>query len=504
MKNKTTLINTISTFVLQLFIIFNGFIIPKIILLHFGSDVNGLVASITQFLSYIAIVEGGITGVITASLYRPLVEEDNQKISSILKTAERFYKRIGVIFVIYSVAVAVMYPLFFNNSFSFVYIFTLTLVLSINLLIQYMYSLTLKTLLIADKKVYIVSITQIIMIICNIVLVIFSVKVFPNIHVLKFISGSLFLLQPFVYSKYVKNNYIIDKNALVDNKLISNRWNGFAINIAAFIHFSTDITILTIFTNLSTVSIYSVYSLVTSGLRSIINSISSGINPTIGQLFAKGNERELNHKFELYEYIIFLLVFISFSIAGLLIVPFVMIYTNGVNDTDYYQPFFAILLLISEGLYLLKNPHLNLAYAANRFKDNTVPAFFEAALNIIISVLLVKKYGLIGIAIGTLVGMLFRMIFQVAYTKRIVKTYSLWSFYKKFIIFSVATLFIIITCYLFVIPTKYTISSWIIHGIVYFLLNIIVYLVVSIVFYKKELIFLKKYIRVRQRGKGVY
>ncbi len=66
-RNKETLINIIFSFILQICNIVSTFIIPRIILSYFGSEVNGLVSSITQFLSYISLVEGGVTGVITAS-----------------------------------------------------------------------------------------------------------------------------------------------------------------------------------------------------------------------------------------------------------------------------------------------------------------------------------------------------------------------------------------------------------------------------------------------------
>ena len=72
MKNKATLLNMISGLILQLFTLVSGFILPKIILIYFGSEVNGLVSSLNQFLSYITLVEGGITGVIVANLYKPI------------------------------------------------------------------------------------------------------------------------------------------------------------------------------------------------------------------------------------------------------------------------------------------------------------------------------------------------------------------------------------------------------------------------------------------------
>ena len=83
MKSKVTLINVVSSLILQVVTVLSGFIIPKIILTNFDSSVNGLVSSLNQFLSYITLIEGGITGVVLANLYKPLVDHDNKKISAI-------------------------------------------------------------------------------------------------------------------------------------------------------------------------------------------------------------------------------------------------------------------------------------------------------------------------------------------------------------------------------------------------------------------------------------
>jgi len=492
-KNKITLVNIVSNIFLQIVTIFSGFIIPKIILLNFGSDVNGLVSSLTQILSYISLLEGGVTSVISASLYKPLINKDNRKISSIIKTTNYFFRKIGLLFIIYSIIVAFVYPLIFNVEFSYIYVFTLTIILSISLLVQYMFSLTLKTLLIADKKIYVVSISQTIVIILNIVLAYISTIIYPSIHILKIITGILYICQPIIYSIYCKKNYRIDKNVEVDNNLIKNRWDGFANNIAAFIHFSTDITLLTIFTDLNTVSIYSVYSLVTGGLRQLINSVISAINPTIGQIYASGNVNELNKKISLFEYIINLIVFLVFTVSSLLITPFVMIYTSGINDTNYFNPLFGILLVISEAIYLIKMPHLSLAHAANKFKEMTTACFVEATLNVVISLILVIKFGLIGVVLGTLCGMIFRTCYQVCFTNKIIDRKP-FIFFKKILIFSVPTLIGLIICLNFISTVEYTIFSWIFHAIIYLIIFVILYLIMSLLYFKDELKFIFNYL----------
>lgn len=499
LKNNITVINIISNIVLQLVNILSWFIIPKIILEYFGSEVNGLISSITQFLSYITLIEGGITGVVTASFYKPLVEKDNNKIASIIKTSNRFFRKIGYIYIAYSIGLAILYPVLFNTHFSYMYIFILTLILSLNLLIQYMFSITYKTLLNADKKGYIVSLSQSLMLILTIICSYISVKIYPNIHILKLLTGIMYILQPLVYTIYINKNYKLPKKAEEDKDLIKNRWSGFAINVAAFIHYSTDVTILTIFTDFQTVSIYSVYAIVTSGLRAIVNAVSTAINPVIGHAYAKNDNKLLNEKLDFHELVVINLVFLLFTIACLLITPFVLIYTKNINDANYNQMIFGVLLVISEALYSIKLPHLNLAYSANKFKEITIPAFIEAIINIVVSLILVKFIGLSGIAIGTILGMLYRMIFHIRFTNKIIYNRKPIIFYKKIAIYIVATIIGLGICNVMVIPTQPNIKDWIIHGIIYFFIFGLLYGLTNYIFFKKEMnIIVKKNKKVKE------
>lgn len=287
-----------------------------------------------------------------------------------------------------------------------------------------------------------------------------------------------------------KKNYKIDWKVEPDNSLIKSRWNGFAINLAAFIHTSTDVTVLTFLANLKTVSIYSVYSLVSSGVKQLINACLSGIAHTVGQAYAKKNWKELNQKLDIYEYIVFVLVFFLFTVTALLITPFVQLYTRGIVDTDYNQPLFGFLLVVSEALYLVKLPHLNLAYSANKFKEITVPAYIEAIFNIVISVSLVKKFGLIGVTVGTIVGMTYRMVFHVYYTSKIVPGRVQSIFYKKLFVFTVGAGIGFAICGELIPIRNVTVLNWILHAIIYCVIIGCIILVVSIKYFKKELRFL--------------
>lgn len=499
MRNRVTLTNMATGLALQLCLIASGLILPRLILRCFGSEANGLVASINQFLSYIILVEGGLTSVVSAGLYKPLVQRDNAALGAVLVTARRFFTRIGCVFVVYVLALIVLYPL--ASGLEFVYTASLIAVLGIYHFIRYTFALTYQILLSADKKQYVVSLVQILITVLGIVLCWLSVRVYPSIHLLTAIQGGLFILQPLIYRHYVRRHYEIDWRVAPDNKLLAQRWNGFSINLATVIHNSTDVVILTLFTDLRTVSVYSVYALATAGMKALVLSLTDGISSVIGLTYAKGVRAELEEKMDLYEYTIFLLVFMIFAVGALLITPFVLLYTKGVMDTSYKQPLFGVLLVLAEALYLAARPHMDLAYAANRFKDLTKPAFIEAAINLTLSLILVRPLGLIGVAVGTACAMLFHFVFYVSYTKKLIPGRKPLRCYGKFALFLAAACLGVLLClYLFPFAGD-TVSSWCLHAVVYCAILGIVFAILSLLFFRRELHYFARYLK-RDRNRG--
>ena len=414
---KTISLNIAASLLLQVVTILSGLIVPRLILGTFGSTVNGLISSINQFLNYIALLEGGVASVMMANMYKPLYNHDNEKLSGVIKTVKLFFRNISFVFVAYLLVVAVGYPFLVKNDLGWLYISTLTVILGINLFSQYCFAYTYKLLLNADNKVYVTALTSTFVIILNTIFVYIGIKTFPNIHVVKLITTIVFILQPLVYYIYVKKHYKLDKYAVPDKTAIKQRWDGFGINLAAFVHNNTDVVILSIFSTLPMVSVYAVYLLVINGIKSLIISMMNGIVPTLGKKIAKGELEELKDFFEKYEFFCFFITSIAFSIGAILIVPFVRLYTLGITDANYTQPVFASILLIAEFCYCVRDPYVSMAYQSGVFREISKYAYIEAILNIVISIILVKKIGIVGVAIGTLISMAYRTLMQVYYLK---------------------------------------------------------------------------------------
>ena len=498
-KNDIAYLNTFSSLLLQLVTIVNGFIIPRLILQTFGSDVNGLVSSLTQFLNFISLLEGGVTAVIMANLYKPLHDNNTKKRDSVIVTTLNFYKKISYIFVIYSIVLSIVYPLVFDTGFSYSYVSSLTLILSINLFSRYCFSLTWKNLLDADKKVYITSFIQIVCIILSAISTIIVVIFYPSIHLLKLVSSLIFLLQPILFSRIVKKNYIINLNEKNDVKLTKERWNGLGINIAFFVHTNTDVTLLTIFSTLKDISVYSTYMLVIKGIQSLLDAISNGLGPSIGHALFDEDKSHLNELCDQYELINFFLSFWLFTLTELLIVPFILIYTNGINDANYSQPLLGLFMILAQLMYSLRSLSNIVSYNMNKFKDLTKYAVTEAILNIILSIILIYYLGIAGVVIATFIAMSYRTISQVFFIERDVIFRSSKKFFSKFLVFlsgsTVIILLNIITSSSF--TSKVSIMHWLFSAFINGLLLFLLYSVLCYIFYKKDFIYIVRRIKVK-------
>lgn len=485
MKRKIVSKNVFASILLQLLTLINGLIVPKIILSNFGSNVNGLVSSITQFLNYITILEGGVGAVVMSALYKPLADQDFRRVSAILKASERFFKTIAYIFSAYACIIAVIGPIFIWKEFNWSYTASLVCVLAINAFVQYYFSITYKMLLNADQKTYIVSYVQIISITLNLVMAIIVANFYPEIHLLKIVNAIAYCIQPIIFNSYVKRHYVLDKRAEADNNALKQRWDGFGQNVAYVVHMNTDVAVLTIFSNLSNVSVYSVYNLVVTALRNFVVAISSAILPSLGNVLVSGDVKKSNEAFSLYELGVGLVTTVLYSCGSILVESFVLLYTSGVEDADYSQPLFGFLIMGAIALGCIRDPFINVANAAGHFKSISKYAYAEAAINISTSILLVRKYGLIGVAIGTFVASAFRYIAQVLYLSKNILYRSILLSLKSFSCYLLIYALSNLIARTFLIYKIKNYIEWILFAFLVFALVIAVTFFIVSLFYQK-------------------
>lgn len=505
MRSKKTVLNILSSLSLQIIVIISSLIVPKLIISSFGSDVNGLVTSITQFLAYITLLESGIGPVVKAALYKPLATKNKHEIVNILKSTEKFFKTIGKIFIVYLILLFLFYPILVNNEFNYLYTISLILIISISTFFEYFFGLTYQLFLDAKQESYIINFLRIGTYILNIIAVIILIKLNSNIHIIKLVSGMIFIIRPIITNLYVKKKNNINLEEADDNYKLEKKWDGLAQHIAAIIHGNTDITLLTLFSKLSEVSVYSVYYLIINGVKKITSSFTGGIDALFGDMLAKGENEKLSKTFNLYEIMYFSIITIFYICTLVLIVPFVSVYTKNISDVNYLRPTFAMILTLSEFVWSIRLPYSSITLAAGHFKETRVGAWVEVFTNIVISTILVIKHGIIGVAIGTLIAMIIRTIEFIYHSNKYILKRNIILTLKKIFIMLIEVLVITLICHNYINIEIINYQSWVLYGIIIFVICTMIIMIINYIVFNKEskelIAIIKKYIKKRRNKK---
>lgn len=495
-RGKNLALNTITSLALQVVSVICGFILPRLILESFGSDVNGLVNSITQFLGVITLLDLGVGAVVQSALYKPLADNDTDMISKIYVSANNFFRRLAEILLVYVVLLMIFYPMLVNKSFGHMYTALLIAAICISSFAQYYFGIVNSLLLNADQRGYIQYVAQIITLILNTFACYIIIKLGASIQIVKLTTSLIFLLRPLFLVFYVKKHYSIDQKITYTEEPIKQKWNGMAQHFAAYVLSGTDNIVLTLFSTLSNVSIYSVYYMAIAGVRSALLSITNGFQSLIGEMLAKKETMKLNAFFGFVEWFLHTGTTLVFGCTGVLIVDFVRVYTYGINDADYIQPLFAVLITIANAGHCLRLPYNILILAAGHYKQTQSNYIIAMILNIVVSIATVKMWGLVGVAIGTLIAMAYQTVWMAKYDSKNIICWPFKNFLKQCGVDAITV--IIASLATFKIPMlSVSYVSWFLLAIEVFGIWLIISIVINTIFYRERV--LSIFIRVKRR-----
>ena len=488
-RKKKLLYNTVTSLLYQVVGILSGFILPRMFLAFYGSAVNGVVSSISQFLGFISLCECGVGAVVQSALYKPLAENDSAAYSRIFRSSERFFRKIAWILVGYTALLMVLFPYLTDGRFDYFYTLILVFVISISSFAQYYFGMTYRLFLSADQLGFIQMGTQTVILVLNTGCSILLMYLGASVQVVKLVSSLIFLVQPIVFSAVARRRYKIDRKIELQGEPIRQKWNGLAQHIAAVVLGNTDTVVLTLFTTLETVSVYSVYFLVVNGVKQIVVSLTTGFQAMLGNMLAKGERDTLDRTFSGFEWGLHTVVTMAFTATGVLIVPFVRVYTSGIVDTDYVVPLFAVLMTVAQAAYCLRLPYNTMVLAAGHYKQTQASAIIEAVINVVLSVVLVIRFGLVGVAIGTLAAMLYRTLYLVFYLRHFILRRSVYCFVKHLIVdlLSVAPVLLAVIFFreLFSLSAL-TYPAWIVLAVKVSLATLVSVLTVNLIAYRTE------------------
>ncbi|MBR2090570.1 MAG: polysaccharide biosynthesis C-terminal domain-containing protein [Fibrobacter sp.] len=487
MSRKTKLIlNTGASFFYQIVIVLCGFILPQMIINYYGSSANGLIASITNFLAFFALTEMGVGAVVRASLYKPLANKDNLEISKILISSKRFFSKIGLFLVVYSIVLIAIFPFVSDTDYDFLSTSILIIAIAFCSVSQYLFGVVYEQLLNAAQRSYATLIISSFTIIASTVISAIMIKTGFSLQAVKVVAAFVFLARPLLLKIYARKKFAIDFSVHYTGEPIKQKWNGVAQHVATFVLKHSDFVVLTFFSNLKNVSIYYVYNLISNGLHSLVSIASNGFYSLIGDMYAKKEEQKLKDLFASFEFGIHVLVVVIYSCAFLLAIPFIKLYTINVHDANYCIPAFAYVFFIASMFFCLRTPYYIVVQSVGHFKETQNSAIIEAVLNVLFSLILVFKYDLLGVAIGSCVAMVYRTLYLVFYLSKRVLHISITKFFFRMFIDFISLVACIFLCDSIVSEVN-DYMSFVLLGLKVFVICFFTVSIINILFYLKKM-----------------
>lgn len=500
MRTKKAIKNISASMLYQIVALICGLITPRLILSTFGSTYNGVVASATQFLSMISILNLGIAGPTRVALYKTLAANDVEGTSRIMRATKNYMRKVAIILIGYVALLCLIYPFISHNDLSHKESALLIGIVSLGAFADYFFGISNATLLSADQSGYISYIINIGKTIINTLLVAILIKMNCSIFQVKLGSSLVFFIAPFVLDIYVKRKYKLHDKCEPDYGAIKQRGAAAFHSIANIVHNNTDLIILTAFTDAKVISVYTVYYLVLGNIKQLTQVFTNGLEGGFGNMWVKKEYGPLQKNFRAFEYAMFSFVAVVFSCVGLLIIPFVAQYTRGVNDTNYILPVFAVLVTIAEAMYCIREPYLILVQATGSYEETKWGAMIEAIINIVVSVVLVMLIGINGVIIGTLIANTFRTIQYAIYISNHVLKRSIMDVVKRFVwMISTIAIILLVSKLSFLLPVLDGWLGWIVLAAVTFIDAAFVTIISGAIFYRNDFLYfcnvLKRMIR---------
>ena len=389
-----------------------GIFVPRLIIVSYGSEINGYINSITQIFVYVALLEAGVGTAAMHSLYAPVGKDDKDKVSRILSATNKFYLKTAYFYLAIIVTLSFVYPLFIGSSLPYPLMVGIFLINGSSGAIAYFFHAKYRILLSVDGRGYVLSAVSSIYTVCvsfgRIMLLLVSAHIFFVQSVYLIFN----LLQALIFIIYVKKTYPwLDLKSEPDNKSISKSKNVLIHQFSTLVFNNTDVLILTFFCNLKVVSVYALYKMLVNMVGALINHFIDSINFKLGQTF-EDRPRFLK-MFDAFETFHITLTFSLCTVAYVFLLPFLRLYTEGM-DANYLLTYMPLLTILVEVLSFIRLPSQSVITFAGHFKETQWRSVVETVINLTVSLILVVVFesfwglGVYGVLIGTVVALLYR------------------------------------------------------------------------------------------------
>ena len=409
-RKKNAISGTVFGIILKVTQIVFQFVIRTIFITSLGTEYLGLNSLFTAILQVLNLAELGVSSALVFSMYRPIAENDSEKICQLMNLYKRYYRLIGMVVLTAGIVLVPFLPRLIKGSIpadiNLYVIYAMNLAATV---LSYWLFAYWNSLFVAHQRNDIISIITIVVNLCQYalqVVVLLTLKnyyAFLTITILSQIANNIVTA---VFSRkffpgYNPHGDILDSEKRQINSKVRDL---FTSKISGMINNSVDSIVISSLLGLELLAIYQNYYYIISAIMAMFNIFFAACTAGIGNSLLI-NDEEHNRRL-LYN--INYVVFIAINFCCACFVSVCQIFMDMWVGEQYVLNFgfvilFAVYLIAEEAprtLILFKD-------AGGIWRHDRFRPLLAASANLCLNLLLTPFIGLYGIIISTIFAMLF-------------------------------------------------------------------------------------------------
>lgn len=488
MRTKNSIKNMSIGILSQIVIVLLGFISRKVFINNLGTEYLGLNGFLTNVLSLLGLVEGGIGTSIVYNLYKPLADRNEEKVTALVQLYKKLYFYIAIAVLALSLCLFPFLGVFIKGGDSLSYISVVYFIFVARNVISY-FNAHKWSLINADQKGYVLARVNILFNIITTIIKIIILNITKNYILFLVIDIVIFVIQNIYNGRVVakrypyiktKKKYKVEKD--IEKNLVTNVKALFLHNIGGYCVFGTDNILISSLINIKTVGLYSNYTMIIEQFGSLINPIIAAIGDSVGNLIAT---EESNKGYEIFK-VAYLVNFWIYSVAVIFLYNLVEIFIVWCFGKGLILDRLTFIVILIN--FYINGLRGSIAIFKNKggifTQDKYVP-IIESIINLGASLILVKYLGLAGIFMGTMISSITislwnrpRLVYKYIFNK------SLKEYMYRYVTYVFLTLVTgSFTSYFTSLFNQISFETLVIRGIICVIIPNSIYLVI---FYKTE------------------
>ena len=483
MENKDTRIknNLLSSLVYQVVLISLSFLLPRLYLENFGSEVNGVLSTIKQIFIYMFLLEAGVGLATTQALYKRIGEKDYKSANEVIAATNSYYIKTGVIYLAIVLVIAVVYAYVIPTSIDSNVVFFIIILTALPALFSYFVQAKYRILMEVDGRKYVINNSETILQLASNIAKILVLLLTDSLILIQLVYCIISLAQLSYLYFYAKRRYKwIDLKAKPDFNAISQKNSVLVHQLSGMVFNNTDVILISVLCDFKAVSIYAIYNIFFSQVQNFITSLVSSFTFALGQMFHT-DRKKFDELFNVYETMYIMSSFIIYTLMGVFLLPLIQIYTSGINDAEYTNTFLILLFVLMNLIANSKIPANSIIEFSGEFEKTRSFAIWEMVINLTVSILAILYMGICGAIFGTIAALLYRGAVTIYFSNKKVLKRSQMCTYK--IMISNSLVFAAVMAVFFVDTfSGVSFGKLLLNGIVHSIWIVALYLLVNILF----------------------